>query len=91
MIPYELIGRLTVALVLAILVEIAVILGILGIVVVWWRGWSLIANLAWKGYDWDGTHPPVWRRKIAIAAITIQERDKEIWNEAHERLIENDD
>jgi len=91
MIPYELIGRFTVALLLAILLEIVVLTVVVLSVVVWWRFWSFVANMMWRGYDIDeGEQPPVWRRKIAIASIAIQERDREIWERGAEELLNDE-
>lgn len=68
-IPYELIGRLTVAFILAVLVEVLAVIAFVVLLFVWVRGWKKILNLSWHGYDPTGDEtPPPWRRKVGIVA-----------------------
>lgn len=67
--PYELIGRATVA-----IVSLIVFLLGSGILIfvgwfVWVRGWAWISERMWKGYDPNGDVPPLW--KMRISAVTI--------------------
>lgn len=68
MIPYTLIGQITVSLLLAILVEVGIVAVALAFLFVWIRGWNKVMNLCWRGYDPRGEAPPSPRREVAIFA-----------------------
>jgi hypothetical protein len=71
--PYHAIGVATVAVSLALLVEAIAVTAAVAFFWSWYRFWTKIVNLAWRGYDVTGDeYPPKWRRVVAIWAYGIK-------------------
>jgi hypothetical protein len=68
-IPYELIGKAVVAVVIIAAVVAAALAVIFALGFIWIRGWTWISNRAWHGYDPHGEYPPLW--KLRVAGVTI--------------------
>lgn len=69
--PYELIGKATVA-VLAITLGIGLLIAtFIAALFVWTRGWKALSNLMWRGYDPEGDRPPVWKVQISGVALAM--------------------
>jgi len=69
--PYDLIGRLTVALLAAISVIIGVIVLLILGIFVWIRSWRRLSDWIWKPYDPDEEYPPLWRFRISWVAVVL--------------------
>lgn len=84
--PYELIGRVTVVLlVIAITAFVAwVFMLILGALLS--RLMSELINLCWRGYDIHGEHPPRWRRELSMFLHCLRRRDFSDLQEKRENL-----
>lgn len=88
MIPYELIGRITV-----------VVLVVLLMLLIWWIGVGLaraiihrilkeLINLCWRGYDIHGEHPPRWRRELSLIFSSLKRGYSfEKYQETRENMI----
>lgn len=74
--PYELIGRITV-IVLAIIVCLVGVFALFVVLyAIWYRGLTWVINRSWAGYDVQtGPNPPPRRRKIAVWAKALRDRE----------------
>lgn len=68
MLPYELIGKVTVGILVVILI-LAVLAGLILLALVAWnRFWRAITNLMWRGYSVPNDPPTGLRRDIAYVS-----------------------
>lgn len=72
---YELIGRLTVSVLLAVSILGVSFVVFVALDVVTNRVLTFLINLMWRGYSIRGEHPPDWRRKIAIVLSGVKYGD----------------
>lgn len=73
--PYELIGKATVALVVLALMVAAGIAVLIALHAVWYRGLTWVINRMWKGYDIHGEQPPYWKRRVSLIAYHLRQFD----------------
>lgn len=75
--PYELIGRATVALVGAILLELLVVALLVALYAAWYRGLTRASNYLWSGfYPAEGERPPPWKLKLSGLCIGVRDLDR---------------
>lgn len=70
--PYEAIGRATVALVALVVAAALVVVLLVVAYAVWWRGLTRASNRLWRGYSPTGERPPVWKLKISGVLIALR-------------------
>lgn len=79
--PYELIGRVTVFIIM-MAIAAAIIIPIT--YAIWYHGLTfLVNNVCWYGYE-PPESPPRYRRLAAIALVSLRDLDAETWRQRHE-------
>jgi hypothetical protein len=85
--PYTLIGKVTVSLLLAVAVEIAVVIALATFVFCWVRFWDKVLKYLWAGYHpANGEAPPSPRRELALIAYGLRHFKRP--SEIHEDIKE---
>ena len=75
--PYELIGKATVALLVVVALFGLLACIVFSVLYFWIWFWTKMVRCAWKGYHpLDGPKPPRWRRKVSIIAHGLREFKK---------------
>ena len=95
MLPYELIGKVTVGLFTILAVLLALLVAILVLMRLWVLFWRSVVNLAWYGYEVPDDPPPYKRRKVSVVAhelsrFSISNIDRKT-NELEKRVPDNED
>ena len=67
--PYELIGKAVVFLILLAIVVALFASVVLVLLFIWIRGWVFISNFMWRGYEPHKDRPPLW--KIRVSGVTL--------------------
>ena len=71
--PYEVIGKLTVGLVGALVVSVLAVAAVVIVYGVWYRTLTWLINLMWRGcHPVEGPLPTPRRRKVAIIAYGLR-------------------
>lgn len=86
MLPYALIGKAVVGIIVGCLLLAGLALFALSVLFVWFRGLTFLSNLIWRNYDpHDGEQPPQRWRKVSAFLIMLRDMDfekkDEVWEE----------
>lgn len=95
-IPYELIGKVTVATILLVVSAVIAIAGGLVLYAIWYRGLTKLANKIHEDRNLQDPEerPPVWQVRVAGVALAIRNFDISAARDAYSKadsLTENDD
>jgi len=84
MIPYALIGKAVVGIIVVCLFIVGVVAFVAGVYAAWYKGLTFISNMIWRNYDVQaGEQPPQKWRKVSAFVIMLRDNDfdkkDEVW------------
>ena len=88
--PYEVIGKWTVVVVALSLLAVLILLAVVCLLFIWFRGWDLLTRLLWYGSARNPNRLPTWRLEASIYAQAIKNFDPSLVPELREDLGQDD-
>lgn len=69
--PYEIIGKSVVALIVVTTLLVGIITLGIGLFALWIRGWQAVSNYMWRGCEPGDNHPSLWKVRISSIATAL--------------------